>query len=164
MLSTIPCSVFLYLQFLARCHPYFIFTLVSHMEGCLVLPRMGYTWISTRISFARTLYIRSCASSISETTHARNGAWLVKWRRISRKLPDLTKSPSERYKLSVCIKGSCTTCIQAALYNFYGLSLPQLCARSFEEEEKETEEEDWAVFPFSVYNSSDGNLWVLLGT
>ena len=48
-----------------------------------------------------------------------------------RKLPDLTKSPSERYKLSVCIKGSCTTCIQAALYNFYGLSLPQLCARSF---------------------------------
>ena len=75
---------------------------------------MGYTWISTRISFARTLYIRSCASSISENTHARNGT------RISRKLPDLTKSPSERYKLSVCIKGSCTTCIQAALYNFYG--------------------------------------------
>ena len=44
-----------------------------------------------------------------------------KWRCILRKLPDLTKSPSERYKLSVCIKGSCTTCIQAALDNFYGL-------------------------------------------
>ena len=44
-----------------------------------------------------------------------------KWRRILRKLPDLSKSPSERYKLSVCIKGSCTTCIQAALDNFYGL-------------------------------------------
>ena len=44
-----------------------------------------------------------------------------KWRRILRKLPDLTKSPSERYKLSVCIKGSCATCIQAGLDNFYGL-------------------------------------------
>ena len=44
-----------------------------------------------------------------------------KWRRILRKLPDLTKSPSERYKLSIYMKGSCTTCIQAALYNFYGL-------------------------------------------
>ena len=44
-----------------------------------------------------------------------------KWRRILRKLPDLTKSPSERYKLSVCIKESCTACIQAALYDFYGL-------------------------------------------
>ena len=41
--------------------------------------------------------------------------------RILRKLPDLTKSPSERYKLSVYMKGSCTTCIQVALYNFYGL-------------------------------------------
>ena len=29
MLSTIPCSGFLYLQFLARCHPYIFFTLVS---------------------------------------------------------------------------------------------------------------------------------------
>ena len=44
-----------------------------------------------------------------------------KWRRILRKLPDLTNSPSERYILSVCMKGSCTPCIQAALYNFYGL-------------------------------------------
>ena len=39
----------------------------------------------------------------------------------SQKQPDLTKSPSERYKLTVCMKESCTTCIQAALYNFYGL-------------------------------------------
>ena len=73
-----------------------------------------------------------------------------KWRRILRKLPDLTKSPSERYKLSVCMKGACTTCIQAALYNFYGLWLPQLCARSFKEEEEE-EEEDGENRGFSVF-------------
>ena len=40
MLSTIPCSGFLYLQFLARCHPYIlisflmIFTLVKNEVGC----------------------------------------------------------------------------------------------------------------------------------
>ena len=32
----------------------------------------GNTWISTPISLARTLYIRSCARSISENTHAQN--------------------------------------------------------------------------------------------
>ena len=32
-------------------------------------------------------------------------------------------------------------CIQAALCNFYGLLLPQRCARSFKEEEDEEEEE-----------------------
>ena len=72
-----------------------------------------------------------------------------KWRCILRKLPDLTKSLFERYKLSVCIKGSCTTCIQAALSNFYGLYLPQLCARSFKEEE--TEEEDGENRVFCVF-------------
>ena len=74
-----------------------------------------------------------------------------KWRRILRKLPDLTKSPSERYILSVCVKESCTTCIQVALYNFYGLLLPQLCARSFKEEETEEEEEDGEIRGFSVF-------------
>ena len=78
-----------------------------------------------------------------ENTHTRNRTRdSLKWRRILLKLPDLTKSPSEKYKLSVCIKGSCTTCIQAALYNFYGLYLPQLCARSFKEEETEEKEEE----------------------
>ena len=62
---------------------------------------------------------RSCARAISENMHARNRT--RDSRRILRKLPDLTKSPSERYKLSVCIKGSCATCIQAGLDNFYGL-------------------------------------------
>ena len=69
-----------------------------------------------------------------------------KWRRILRKLPDLAKSLSERYKLSVCIKGSCATCIQAPLYNFYGLQMPQLCARSFEEEEEDGENRGFPVF------------------
>ena len=120
LLSTIPCSGFLYLQFLARCHPYRFLHLfhsffpnrehLHNIEGCLVfLPRMGIipgynTWISTRISLARTLYIRSCASSISQYTHARIELVTRKWRRILRELPNLTKSPSERYKLSVCIK------------------------------------------------------------
>ena len=46
MLSTIPCSGFLYLQFLARCHPYILFhdfytcfthfSLTVSIEGCLV--------------------------------------------------------------------------------------------------------------------------------
>ena len=74
-----------------------------------------------------------------------------KWRRILRKLPDLTKSPFERYKLSVCIKGSCTTCIQVDLYNFYGLYMTQLCARSFKEEETEEEEEDGENRGFCVF-------------
>ena len=42
-------------------------------------------------------------------------------REMASHIAETSKSPSERYKLSVCIKGSCTTCIQAALCNFYGL-------------------------------------------
>ena len=64
---------------------------------------------------------RSCASSISENTHARNGILTRKMASHIAETSGSHKSPSERYKLSVCIKGSCTTCIQAALYNFYGL-------------------------------------------
>ena len=64
-----------------------------------------------------------------------------KWRRILQKLLELAKSPSKRYKLSVCIKGSCTTSSQAALCNFYGLQLPLLYARSFKEEETEEKED-----------------------
>ena len=49
--------------------------------------------------------------------------------------------------------------IQVDLYNFYGLYLPQLCARSFKEEETEEEEDGencgFCVFAFSIYNSSD---------
>ena len=72
-----------------------------------------------RISLARTLFC-SCARYIK--IRMREIQLVIeKWRRILRKLPDLSKSPSERYKLSVCIKGACTTCIEAALYNFYGL-------------------------------------------
>ena len=33
MLSTIPCTGFLYLQFLARCHPYILLTLGAHARG-----------------------------------------------------------------------------------------------------------------------------------
>ena len=80
-----------------------------------------------------------------------------KWRRILRKLPDLTKSPSERYKLSVCIKGSCTTCIQAPLYNFYGCSCPNFVLGRLKKKKKKKRKkmEKIAVFPFSAYNSSN---------
>ena len=108
-----------------------------------------YTWISTRISLARTLYtcIYAHALNLSAKIRMREIELVThKWRRTLRKLPDLTKSPSERYKLSVCIKGSCTTCIQAALYNFYGLQLPQICARSFKEEEEDGENHGFSVF------------------
>ena len=117
----------------------------------------GCTWISTRISLARTLYIHSCARSISENTHARNRTRETrKWRHILRKLLDLTKSPSERYKL---IKGSCTTCIQAALL---ACSWPNFELGRLKKKKKKKKKKKWkkkmekiAVFPFSVYNSSD---------
>ena len=90
-----------------------------------------------------------------------------KWRRILRKLPDLTKSPSERYKLSVCIKGSCTTCIQPALYNFYGLYIaPTFVLRRLKKKKrtkKKKKMEKIAVFPFSVYNSSNVQFASVIG-
>ena len=83
---------------------------------------MGYTSPDIDISLARTYPIEPHALDLSAKIRMREIELVTrKWRRILRKLPDLTKSPSERYKLSVCIKGSCTTCIQAALYKFYGL-------------------------------------------
>ena len=71
---------------------------------------------------SRVPYIYAHALELSAKIRMRKIELVIhKWRRILRKLPDPTKSPSERYKLSVCIKGSCATCIRAALYNFYGL-------------------------------------------
>ena len=71
---------------------------------------------------SRVPYIYAHALDLSAKIRMREIELVIrKWRRILRKLPDLAKSPSERYKLSVCIKGSCATCIQAPLYNFYGL-------------------------------------------
>ena len=56
MLSTIPCSGFLYLQFLARCHPYIlisflmIFTLVIHDLCFPYIPLDKYLYDSSWIS------------------------------------------------------------------------------------------------------------------
>ena len=128
MLSTIPCSGFLYLQFLARCHPYI---LISDFYTCFT-----HFSLTVSISTNRGLpsldylpgyrshvpYIYAHALDLSAKIRMREIELVIrKWRRILRKLPDLAKSLSERYKLSVCIKGSCATCIQAPLYNFYGL-------------------------------------------
>ena len=71
---------------------------------------------------SRVPYVYAHALDLSAKIRMREIELVIcKWRRILRKLPDLAKSLSERYKLSVCIKGSCATCIQAPLYNFYGL-------------------------------------------
>ena len=65
---------------------------------------------------SRVPYIYAHALDLSAKIRMREIELVTcKWRRILRKLPDLSKSPSERYKLSVCIKDSCTTCIQARL-------------------------------------------------
>ena len=54
MLSTIPCSGFLYLQFLARCHPYIlisflmIFTLVRYTSGTHQI-QQHFTFCTCRI-------------------------------------------------------------------------------------------------------------------
>ena len=105
------------------------------------------------------IYIRSCARSISENTHARNRTCDLYMASHIAELPDLTKSPSERYKLSVCIKGSCTTCIQAALYNFMACSCPNFVLGHLKKKKKQKKKnmEKITVFPFSVYtcNSSD---------
>ena len=37
MLSTIPCSGFLYLQFLARCHPYILFQIFNLVLYCMCM-------------------------------------------------------------------------------------------------------------------------------
>ena len=85
-----------------------------------------------------------------------------KWRRILRKLPDLMKSPSERYKLSIYMKGSCTTkrlCIifmACSCPNFVLGRLKKKKKRKKKKKKKKKKKmEKIVVFPFSVYNSSD---------
>ena len=120
--STIPCSGFLYLQLFGTvsslhdfytCFTHFSLTMsISTNRGLPSLP--GYR--------SRVPYIYAPALDLAAKRRMRKIELVIrKWRRILRKLPDLAKSPSERYKLSVCIKGSCAICIQAPLYNFYAL-------------------------------------------
>ena len=81
-----------------------------------------------------------------------------KWRRILRKLPDLTKSPSEMYKLSIYMKGSCTTVSKRLCIIFMACSCPNFVLgrlKKKKRKKKKKKMEKIAVFPFSVYNSSD---------
>ena len=128
MLSTIPCSGFLYLQFLARCHPYILisdfYTCFTHFSLTVsISTNRGLPSLDYLPGYrSRVPYIYAHALDLSAKIRMREIELVIrKWRRILRKLPDLAKSPSERYKLSVCIKGSCATCIQVPLYTFYGL-------------------------------------------
>ena len=94
---------------------------------------------------SRVPYIYAHALDLSAKIRMREIELVTrKWRRILRKLLDLTKSPSERYKLSVCIKGSCTTCFMA--YSCPNFVLGRL--------KKKKKMEKITIFPFSVYNSS----------
>ena len=62
---------------------------------------MGIPGYIYPISLARTLYAHALELSAKIILCMREIELVTrKWRRILRKLPDLTKSPSERYKLS----------------------------------------------------------------
>ena len=159
MLSTIPCSGFLYLQFLARCHPYILFRFLHlfhsffphrehlhNIEGC----RVWDGWISTRISGYRSRYIiiRSCARYISENTHARNPT------RDSRN--GVAYCGNFRISQGRLLKG--TNCPFASKDHARPVSkrlciIFMACARSFKEEEEEEteEEEDGENRGFSVF-------------
>ena len=114
----------------------------------------GYTWISTWISLARTLYIHSCARSSSENTHARNRT--RKWRHILRKPPDLTKSPSESTNCLFASKGHVRPVSKRLWIIFMACSCPNfVLGRLKKKKWRKKKMEKIAVFPFSVYNSSD---------
>ena len=76
-------------------------------------------------------------------------------RKMASHIAETSGSQKERYKLSGCIKGSCTTCIQAALYNFMACSCPNFVLGRLKKKKQKKKMEKIAVFPFSVYNSSD---------
>ena len=80
-----------------------------------------------------------------------------KWRRILQKLPDLTKSPSERYKLSEdhvrpVSKRLCIIFMACSCPNFVLGHLKKKKKRKKKKKKKKMEK--IAFFPFSVYNSA----------
>ena len=116
--------------------------------------RFHCTWISTRISLARTLY----AHAISENTHAPNrtrdsqmashncGNFRISQSRLLKGTNCLFASKNHVRPLSkrLCIIFIACSCPNFVLY------------RSFkDEEEKDEDGENRAVFPFTVYYSSD---------
>ena len=118
----------------------------------------GYTWISTRILLARILYIRSCARSISENTHARI-------RTRDSKMASLIAETSGSHKVTFCMKG--TYCLFASKDHvrpvskrlciiFMACSCPNFVLGRLKKRKKKKKKkmEKIAGFPFSVYNSS----------
>ena len=70
--GVIPTSYFICNDFYT-CFTHFSLTVSISTNRGLPSPSTDRGWgIPTRISLARTLYIRSCARSISKNTHARN--------------------------------------------------------------------------------------------
>ena len=162
-----PRSAFLFQQSLARCHPYIlfqIFTLVSLIFSLTVnfstnrgLPSLalrmvflpstdGYTWISTRISLARTLYIRSCARSSSENTHARN-----RTRDSSHIAENFRISQSRPLKGTNCLfasKDHVRPVSKRLSIIFMACSCPNFVLGRLKK--KKRKKEKIAVFPFSV--------------
>ena len=84
-----------------------------------------------------------------------------KWRRILRKLPDLTKSPSERYIQIVCLHQrimcdlyiSKRLCIIIMAYSYPNFVLGRL--KKKKRKKKKKKKKKMEKIAFSVYNSSD---------
>ena len=75
-------------------------------------------------------------------------------RRILRKLPDLTKSPSERYCLFAS-KDHVRPVSKRLCIIFMACSCPNFVLGRLKKKKRKKKMEKIAVFPFSVYNSSD---------
>ena len=169
---TPPRSVFLYLQFLARCHPYILlhFCTCSYMirdkERQIMVDNIYYDITFLNISLALSVQTKMPHNLHSLMCNTSHKIELVthKWRRILRKLPDLTKSPSERYKLSVCTKDHVRSVSKRLCIIFMACSCPNFVLGCLKKKKKKKKKkmkkkkkkmEKITVFPFSVYNSSD---------
>ena len=156
--GVIPTS---YFRFLHLFHSFFPHREHLHnIEGCPVERCVWDGWISTRISGYRSRYIiiRPCARYISENTHARNPT------RDSRN--GVAYCGNFRISQSRLLKG--TNCLFASKDHvrpvskrlciiFMACSCPIFVLGRLKKKKKRKKKkmEKIAVFPFSVYNSSD---------
>ena len=103
---------------------------------------------------SRVSYIYAHALDLSAKIRMREMELVTrKWRRILPKLPDLTKSPSERYILS---EDHVRPVSKRLCIIFMACSCPNFVLGHLKKKKRKKKKmEKIAVFPFSVYNSSD---------
>ena len=155
LVSTVFCTVSsLHLNFIFNdfytCFTHFSLTMsISTNRGLPSLDYLpGYR--------SRVPYIYAHALDLSAKIRMREIELVIcKWRRILRKLPDLAKSPSERYKLSVCIKDHVRPVSKRLCIMFMACRCPNFVLGRLKKKKKRKKMEKIAVFPFSVYTSSD---------